>query len=77
VSRGVSLQQTTASCGTVTVTDPGSQQPPEEEQPPQNGDGEDSGTGDTPPDAGGLDTETAAILGGAALGAAFLVSRRE
>lgn len=76
-ANSVSLQQTTASCGTVTVTEPDTQQPPEEEQPPQNGDDGDSGTGETPSDTGGLDTETAVLLGGAALGAAYVFSQRQ
>lgn len=40
------------------------------------GNGGNGGNGGTGGDTGGLDTETAAILGGAALGAAYLVSRR-
>jgi len=77
----VRAQQQQSDCGTISVSEP-----PQEEQPVQPPGEEDplQPPGDEPPTTGpglsipgGLDTETAAILGGAALGAAFLVSRRE
>jgi len=78
-ARGVSLRQTTASCGTVTVTEDttgGGGNGGNGGNGGTGGDGETGGNGETGGDTGGLDTETAAILGGAALGAAYLVSRR-
>jgi hypothetical protein len=73
----VSLQQTTASCGTVTVTEDTTGGTGGTGENGGNGGTGGGGAGDTPSDTGGLDTETAVILGGAALGAAFLVSRRQ
>jgi len=75
----VRAQQQQSDCGTISVSEP-----PQEEQPVQPpGEEPVQPPGEEPPTTGpgltipgGLDTETAALLGGAALGAAYLVSRR-